>query len=498
MELKFLSTSCNCLEPVLHEAQNLEQTQQIRIPDGMPDIGRVVGAWGQPVIRGKDWRDDSIGFTGGMLVWVLYAPEDGSADQVVTGWIPFQCRWDLPDEAAQGQIRLRCLPRSVDGRTVSPRKLLVRAGMAVMAEALSPVSIQTAVPSGETGEIQLLRERYPLRLNREAGEKSFPLEETLTLPEGTPRWKSVLSCSLEPVLTECRVLTDKLVFHGFGKLKLLCLFEDGQASAREFDLPFSQYVQLQGMFEADPAGDIAFGITSLEPELEETGQLRIKCGLVAQYLITDREMVDVLQDAYSLKKDLRIEREEAVFPAVLDSRRENLYGEHTLQGEAGKIADTRYLPDFPRIRETESGRVLTIPGRLQLLCEGADGQLVTLSEKWDLEHTLDADEECTLSAVPGLAELQSGLSSGAVQVRGEIPLQITAAARQAIPMVTSVEAVSEKKPDPSRPSLVLMRAGDKRLWDMAKENATTVEAIQNASGITAEPEPGRMILIPIP
>lgn len=498
MELKFTNTSCDCLEPVLQEVQNLEQTQQIRIPDGLPDIGRVVGAWGQPVIRGKDWRHDSIGFSGGMLVWVLYAPEDGSVDQVVTGWIPFQCRWDLPEEAAEGQIRLRCLPRSVDGRTVSPRKLLVRAGMAVLAEAFSPVSIQTAAPSGETGDIQILRERYPLRLNREAGEKAFSLEETLTLPQGSPHWQTILSCTLEPVLTECRVLTDKLVCRGFGKLKLLCRFEDGQVAAREFDLPFSQYAQLQGTFDADPAADIAIGITSLEPELEEDGQLRIKCGLIAQYLITDREMLEVLLDAYSLKHELKMLREEARFPVVLDSRRENLYGERTIQGEAAKVADARYLPDFPRIRAGENGTVLTVPGRLQLLCEGADGQLFTMSEKWDLEHTLEADEECTLSPVTGIPELQSGLSSGSVTVKGEVPLYVTAAARQGIPMVTSAEAGPEKKADPARPSLVLMRAGTKRLWDMAKENATTVEAIQNASGLSAEPEPGRMLLIPIP
>ena len=35
---------------------------------------------------------------GGMMVWVLYAPEDGSPERCIEGWIPFQMRWDLPEE----------------------------------------------------------------------------------------------------------------------------------------------------------------------------------------------------------------------------------------------------------------------------------------------------------------------------------------------------------------------------------------------------------------
>jgi len=497
LELRFTNTSCRCLEPVLQEVQNLEQTQQIRIPDGLPDIGRVVGAWGQSVIRSKEWRQDSIGFNGGMLVWVLYAPEDGSPEQVVTGWIPFQCRWDLPEEAQEGQIRLRCQSRIVDGRSVSPRKLLVRAGMAVMAEAYAPVTVQTTVPTGEQAGVELLRQRYPLRLNREAGEKAFTLEETLTIPEAAPRWQTILCCSLEPKLTECRVLTDKLVFRGMGKLKLLCRMEDGQAAAQEYDLPFSQYTQLEGLYESDPDADLAFGITSLEAELEENGQLQIRCGIVAQYLVREREMVEVLEDAYSLNRELQLTREEAVFPVVLDSRRENLYGEHTIRMETERVLDARYLLDFPRIQTTDAGSTVIVPGTLQLLCADPEGHLVTVTEKWDFEHALQADGNAQIQAVALPGALQTALSGGSAAVKGELALQLTATAAQRIPMILSVEPGAQKSKDAARPSLVLMRANGKRLWELAKENATTMEAIRSASGFSGEPEPGKMLLIPV-
>ena len=43
---------------------------------------------GQTILRGKEWRSDSVSFSGGMMVWILYAPEDGSEERCIDGWIP--------------------------------------------------------------------------------------------------------------------------------------------------------------------------------------------------------------------------------------------------------------------------------------------------------------------------------------------------------------------------------------------------------------------------
>ena len=121
MDLNFQNREVSCLSHALREIQNSEQTQEIKLTEGMPDVGRIVSAWGQPILRGKEWDADTLNYTGGMMVWVLYAPEDGSPERCVEGWIPFQLRWDIPEELPEGQIRLRLLPRLVDARSVSPR-----------------------------------------------------------------------------------------------------------------------------------------------------------------------------------------------------------------------------------------------------------------------------------------------------------------------------------------------------------------------------------------
>ena len=83
MELQFQTNRIPCLRQVKSEVQTQEQTQELRLPESLPDVGRVLCAWGQMVVRGKEWQSDFMGISGGVMVWVLYAPEDGSPAQCV-------------------------------------------------------------------------------------------------------------------------------------------------------------------------------------------------------------------------------------------------------------------------------------------------------------------------------------------------------------------------------------------------------------------------------
>ena len=95
MELQFSGNMCRCLEAAVREIRSTELTQEVRLTDGMPDIGRVLASWGQPILRTKEWQNDQICVTGGIMVWILYAPEDSTQPRCVDAWIPFQLKWDL-------------------------------------------------------------------------------------------------------------------------------------------------------------------------------------------------------------------------------------------------------------------------------------------------------------------------------------------------------------------------------------------------------------------
>ena len=498
VEVNFESREFSWLDTVLQEMTTSEQSQEIKLPDGMPDIGQVLCAWGQPIVRGKEWRSDSVSLTGGMMVWVMYLPEDNSGVRCIDAWIPFQMKWDLPAGAPEGSIRLKQMARFVDARSVSPRKIMVRCGMAAAVTAMAEKQIEVYAPSGDTQGVKLLKVTYPIRLPQEIGEKTFLIDETLSLPESTPQPEKIFYYRFEPRITDKKVLTGKLVFRGNGLLHVLYAGKDGRLNSWDFEVPFSQYTDLSNEHSSDAQADIIPNATSLELELEENGNFRVKCGMVAQYLITDKVLLETIEDAYCPGREIEMQSKILELPVLLENRREMVYAEQALAAGASGIVDTCFLPDFPRSMRMENGVSLSIPGNFQTLYYDEEGALRSASSRWEGNVTLPSDENSSLSATVGATVPQANPGSGGIQLKAEIPIDVTATADQGFPMVTGVKLGQECRLDPGRPSLILRRAGTKRLWDIAKDSGSTVEAIQQANGLQGEPVPGQMLLIPVP
>ena len=497
MELNMEQKTISCLDPVLQEVRSTELTQQIKLPDTMPDMGRILASWGQVILRGKQWNDEEVSATGGVMVWVLYAPEDGSRACCMESWIPFQMKWEIPEDLPDGVLRIRCRTRFVDGRSVSPRKIMVRCGVSALAEGFVPTQREVTVSQSQPREVQLLQNAYPLRLSMEAGEKEISLEEDLTLPDSAPPPEALIYSRVEPRTGECRVLGDKLAFRGNGNLHILYRSEEGRLHSWDVPLGFSQIAQLDREYGVDAQADLAVSVTNLEGELDEEGHLRMKCSLAAQYRITDRQMITVVEDAYAPDREVTLHREMLELPVVLETRRENLVAEQSLPLEGDGAVDVSFLPDLPRQRSGEQGVELEYPGQFQVLAYGPDGRLQSANARWEGRQRIRAHEDSHIQAVPFAGEVQVLPGSGRMQVKADVPVDMTTTVRQQIPMVTGVELGGKKSPDPNRPGLILRRAGDNRLWDLAKASGSTVEAIRRANGLQGEPEPNRMLLIPV-
>ena len=140
---------------------------------------------------------------------------------------------------------------------------------------------------------------------------------------------------------------------------------------------------------------------------------------------------------------------------------------------------------------------LEYPGQFQILYYGEDHQLHGTSARWEGKQTIPAAENSRIHAVPMGAQTQAITGNGRILIKAELPVELTTVTEQRIPMVTGVELGRQKQPDPNRPSLILRRAGENRLWDIAKTSGSTMEAIRRANGLSGEPAPDQMLLIPV-
>lgn len=498
MEFLFHKTACPYLRQVTSQIQTQEQTQEVRIPDGMPDIGRVLGCWGQALIRGKEWRSGGMTVTGGIMAWVLYAPEDGTEPRSMDTWIPFQMKWDLPDTQRDGVMSACARLKSMDARSTSARKLMLRAAVSVLGEAMESVDGELYAPETVPEDIQLLRRSYPMELPREAGEKHFQLDEELTLPENLPPVRKLIRYELTPAVQEQKVLGERLAFRGRCGLHLLYAGEEGSLHTWDGETAFSQYTELDRGYSTNAQARLRLQPTALELDRGETGRLHLKCGIAAQYVISDRELVEVVEDAYSPARPVEIRQQELILPVLLDTQEQVMAFSQSVKAEGQREIDTQVFWDHPVCRQQGDNMQAEAAAQYQVLYQDENGTLQSASGRFESYWELPSDRENRTAVSLDMPELpKTVFSADGGELAGSVGMQALVTAEQGLPMVTALQWGELTEPDPARPGVILRRLGESRLWDVAKECGSTVDAIWEANKLQQEPEPDRMLLIPV-
>lgn len=489
MELQFSKSACRCLRTVVDNVQHKEETQEIRISDGMPDIGRVVGSWGQVIVRAKEWRSDEIRVSAGVMAWVAYAPEDGSGIRCVEVWIPMQFRWDLPDSQRDGQICIQPNLAAVDARSTSSRKLIVRVTVGASVQALEADEMTLYKPDALPEDIQLLQSMYPLELPQEAGEKLFQLEEGTKLPQELVRPEKILHYELHPSVTEQKILANRLVFRGIGLLNVLYAGTDGMLHTFRHEFPFSQYTELDRDYGNNASAWITPVVTSLELTRSEDDTVTMNAGIAAQYVIFDRHMVELTEDAFSNQRVVAPVFEQLSLPVRLDSR--ELNAELTLQlpENAGQVAEVSWMISQPAVSRMGDVAQVQLTGQYQALYYDEEGNLQTANGKADAVTEISVDASSRLQAWPGLVVSENGSCN--------VSSQLMTYGAEAMVAVCGLQVGDCKKPDEGRPSLILCRTDGERLWDVAKRCGSTVGDIMAANGLSGEPQSDKMLLIPV-
>lgn len=498
MELQFEKTAWECLRGVVSQTKNEEHTMEVRLPESMPDIGRVLCAWGEVLLRGKEWRGSGMGISGGVMAWVLYQSEDGSEIQSVEGWIPFQTKWDFPQTERDGSVWASCLLRNIDARSLSARKLMIRAAVSIMAEALEPVRMDVYHPGNVPKDVHLLTQSYPVRIAREAGEKSFALDEEILVPAEVGSVEKLVRWELHPEIVDQKVMAGKVVFRGSARVHILFLDSGNAIKSWSFEIPFSQFEDLQREYGPEAEVRIIPAVTGMDMDVLAPDKLHLKAGLVGQYVITDRPVLEVVEDAYSNERSVKPTVEELPIPAVLDSRRVSVKLEDRKDAEGTRILDTSFYYGQPGVHREEGTTELEQSGSWQVLTEDGEGRIQGQVLRADSTVSFVSDDNSRVTAYGGSAGAPQGdLMSGQLAVRSEVWLDTQTILEQGIPMVTGLELGETAKPDPERPSMILRRTGKARLWDIAKASGSTVEAIRTANRLDGEPMESQMLLIPV-
>ena len=484
MEMEFKQTAYKYLRPSLFNTQTVEQTQEIKLTEDMPDVGSVIGAWGQCILRSKQWNGSSASVSGGVMCWVLYKPSEEGDLQKAECWIPFQCRLDLPGSGQEGLLRCSCQLSSMEGRMVSARRIMLRCSVGIITEALERDEVVISSPTAIPDDIQLKLESYPLLLPRESGELQVVLDEDVPFTDDG----KLLRCQVQCSVTEQKVSGSRLVVRGMANGRILYLKNDDCMEKMDFEIPFSHVTELDREYGDGSMVSVVPVVTDLDPELQP-GMLSVRGGLACQYLVYERIMTEIATDAYSPCRNVEISMSPLAAPMHLDSA----ILAFTLDGQLEHDAvpfDTELVLEPGVTSNPDAPNKLVVSGGWKTADLDAGQQTIPVAGEMDWQNTDKCVLHCWMQ--PAGWPVVSGNS-----VRGKVNLLLTAWAEESPQMITAISCGEIQQRDAKRPSIVIRKKkAEESLWQVAKKNSSTVSAILLANNLQHDIADEMLLLIP--
>ena len=497
MQLEFEKNNIRCLRYVLREVKDHEETQELRLEDGMPDIGAVLCCWGQVVVRGKEWRSSGININGGINAWVLYKPEDGDSVYCAETWIPYQFKCDFEENERDGGIVIQPLLRSIDARMISSRKMLIRADISALCEAMVDTEIAYYKPAILPEDIMLLQETFNPLLPKETNEKAFMIDDTVSLPIPLERIQKIIYFQLVPSVTEYKVMGDKIIFRGQSKLHVLYMDLDGRLLTWDEEIPFSQFAELGREYSDSAIANVIMAVTSAELDRGDVNY-RLRAGLTGQYVVYDEEKVTVVKDAYSPKNLVKVHTDPLTLPSILDVRQNKISADCKLSDEYADVVDVVLYPEHPCVYRDDDTVMMEYSGAFHALCQSIDGELGSQILQFNTKIDETADMLAKPMTVISNASVPQIMTSGStLLLSANLDAMCMWTTGRAVNMITALEIGDAIESAGERPGVILCRAGGATLWEIAKKYGSTVELIMQANKLQGEADGDRMLLVPM-
>ncbi len=498
MELQFYKKEIPCMRPVINQTVQQELTQEIKLPDNMPEIGRVIGAWGQVLLRGKQWHSSSLEATGGVMAKVLYLSESDSQPHCVEAWVPFQIQAEFPKADRDGKFNLCGHLRFADARSVSARKIMYRAGVTAVIDAFVPDNMLVYRADEVPKNLHLLTKTYPVCIPGEMGEKAFAMDELLSLPAACPPINQMVYCALRPEVIDKKLLAEKVVFRGMAVLSIFYVSEDGSFCSHDFEIPFSQYEELDYDYDDKAMVSVDLAVTALDVDVVEDGKIAMKAGVLAQYTVCGYHMLEVVEDVYSSTHETEMDKESLRINAVLDVHEEPQRIEAPVQAEVMRVLDVTCCCDGVEIKRNGDTVDMNALCWYQVLYYGTDGVLQSAFANGQVAWSIPASENAEVRAAVFVSGKPQCMSNGSgISIQSDLNVITTTVADQEMQMVSQIQTTQALTADPDRPGLVICRVGDIGFWDMAKKYRASPEKILSANDMEAEPEKGSLLIIPM-
>ena len=504
MELELQRADIETYETVGDITLTQDESAETIVPDYCPDMARIIATEGTAFLHGQELREGRAEITGSVQVSVLYSPDGESGVRALELSLPFEAQSDGRAFADCEEIAAETSIELLEARMLNPRKFLTRCRLSTRLTGYrkTPLRLTTDVSAGEGYPLEKRRERRKVVAVTQVMRREFQFADTLALSPGRPGAVELLSVGVAPVVTEARVIGNKLICKGAFALTPLYLTESNDCASQTAELPFSQIFDAEDIPEDAP---VSVRVTLNGADIQLDGadpdgrEIAVTLYLDA-FAVSRRETeLEILRDFYS-----------TAFETSYDAAPLNIveaWERQTRRQSARELLETGVTPDeilSLRILPgavTADGGELRCPVTIRALYRDENGATLVAERRTEVRCETDWPEDYQVTARAEVCEEPRGnVSERGADVRFALDFHMEAARASKIQSVTAAELDEAAPKDAAdAPSLVLRRLdADESAWDAAKACDSTVAAILDANCLTDEAELPRDALILIP
>lgn len=502
MDMELQRTCLDGFQTILDQTVIQEETLESIVPDACPDIQRIVDTDGEVCMRTRELSEGSLRVGGSIRATVIYIPDGEPGARRMEVRIPFVCSVD--DSRLRSDGRLVAAPRlcRVDARIVNPRKVLVRAELAVAVQVMVPEQLEVctgACDVSENGLQQRREERSTYRVTA-VTEKTFTFSDVLSLSASRPRVEELLRSRMELRSLDAKVIGSKLILKGEATLRCLCRSEEGALNAVQFELPYSQILELSGVQEgADVTVVPVLAASECVLQPGDPGSLAVSLEIVAQAVVREAQTMTVVSDLYCTQCPVEVDREELSLSRLMDlgAQRQAVRQFCPWDVPVKEVLDCGLWVGRTAKRKEDSGMVVTANTTVCVLFLSEDDALCAASFPVEAEAALPVNGETELFfSCLGSGELTAAPVTGGLEVRFTVEFPYLALERTRCGALTGLRPLPVEEGSGPKPSVILRVVGEKEaLWDIAKACSATVEDIMTANQLESESAPAGMLLL---
>jgi len=499
MEASLRKLSYPCYQMVFTQNYSLSEGQESVVPDTLPDIAAILYTSAAPLIRSKDVSDGRVRLEVNVPARVSCEGEDGTVFCLDVN-IPFYLSAQEEAIGVESKCVVNLTLCQIEARMLNPRKISVRADLDVRLECYLPGMLDSsAAPEDDAAALHVLERSADVSCVSCVTEKTFVLTDEAELPDALPAAAEIMAQCAAVSVQDVKAVGSKVIASGTVRSEILYRCDEGMLHSFSFSTTFSQIIETD--CEAENAlVELRVLLSGMYYEIipgADMRELAMELHLVAQVVLRSTQRITYLADAYSNAFALDVQRESRCLPDCCGMR---------LLRESGRaLMETPTEPERvislraePISAEVEGGAV---EARLRLvLCYEGEGGCCTVQRvaAQRLESALEPGQSLRICGV-SVPEASAIATEGGAEARFTVEVQVLISQEQTLDAICAISYDETQRNDTDAlPTLVMLRADQSRdLWELAKANCSTVEAICAANAL---PEPGtaweKLLIIP--